>query len=122
MVINGAVQVPTLNFQSSLTLQPVQTITLPVESQSPYTLRLLSTPTGYKAPVFVLSTPTERAAATSQGSSLWVVGMRPWSEQINELVDEEHYSDALTLLDSLDAAALPDQVNPHTFVIFFADI
>ena len=36
--------------------------------------------------------------------------MKPWGEQIDELVEAALYSDALALLESIDAALLPDKV------------
>ena len=36
--------------------------------------------------------------------------MRPWSEQIGELVEAGSYADALALLDIVDVTALPDKV------------
>jgi len=55
-------------------------------------------------------TPLDRAAATVEGTSLWIVKMRPWGEQIDELVDAGSYAEALTLLDSTDKVLLPDKV------------
>jgi len=36
--------------------------------------------------------------------------MRPWPEQIDELVIADQYSDALALLDTVDGTLLPDKV------------
>ena len=67
---------------------------------SPHTLRLLTTTpgTGPSAPTFVLSTPTDRAALASEGSTLWALVLRPWGAQVDELVHAGKYADALALL------------------------
>jgi hypothetical protein len=36
--------------------------------------------------------------------------MKPWGEQVDELVDAGKYAEALALLDTIDAALLPDKV------------
>lgn len=36
--------------------------------------------------------------------------MKPWGEQIDELVDTGSYADALALLESIDSVVLPDKV------------
>jgi hypothetical protein len=36
--------------------------------------------------------------------------MKPWSEQVDELVRDGLYSDALALLATIDEALLPDKV------------
>jgi hypothetical protein len=36
--------------------------------------------------------------------------MKPWGEQVDELVDAGKYAEALALLDTIDAAFLPDKV------------
>lgn len=45
-----------------------------------------------------------------EGSSIWCFSMRPWPEQIDELVNAGQYSDALALLDTVDGGLLPDKV------------
>jgi hypothetical protein len=40
--------------------------------------------------------------------------MKPWPEQVDELVKDGSYSAALALLDTLDETALPDKV----YIIF----
>jgi hypothetical protein len=64
-----------------------------------------------KAPLFVLTTPIDKVAAASEGSSIWQFTMNPWSEQIDELVFAGKYSDALALLDSVEEPLLPDKVS-----------
>lgn len=112
-----------LQIRSSLSLQPVQTLRFPFVEEPPsvsspplttakggatkapgppppHTLRLLTTTpgTGPSAPAFVLSTPTDRAALASEGSTLWALVLRPWSAQVDELVHAGKYADALALL------------------------
>ena len=57
-----------------------------------------------------MTTPTDRTAAAAEGSFIWQFSMKPWSEQIDELVLAGKYSDALALLDTIDEALLPDKV------------
>jgi len=38
--------------------------------------------------------------------------MKPWGEQVDELIDAGKYAEALTLLDIIDVALLPDKVPP----------
>ena len=39
--------------------------------------------------------------------------MKPWGEQVDELVDTGKYAEALALLDTIDAVLLPDKVCVH---------
>jgi hypothetical protein len=39
--------------------------------------------------------------------------MRPWGEQVDELIDAGKYAEALALLDIIDPALLPDKVRTH---------
>jgi len=70
-----------------------------------------------KAPLFVLTTPIDKVAAASEGSSIWQFTMEPWSEQIDELVFAGQYSDALALLDSIDESLLPDKVRRNLHIM-----
>lgn len=63
----------------------------------------------------MIRTPLDRATATAQGSAIWRVYMKSWGDQIDELVADRSYLDALSLLDTLDVAVAPDKVN-KTFV------
>lgn len=58
----------------------------------------------------MMTTPIDKTAALNEGSSIWCFSMRPWSEQIDELVVAGQYSDALALLDTVDSTLLPDRV------------
>ncbi|KAF5342379.1 hypothetical protein D9611_001421 [Ephemerocybe angulata] len=117
-----------LQIRSSLSLGVAQTIPFPFSSSplSPTvpigttlppvpnsTLRLL-TPSPTKPHLFLLSTPTDKAAAAAEGSSIWQFTMKPWADQIDELVLAGQYSDALDLLGSIDETALPDKVQRRT--------
>ena len=75
-----------------------------------HTIRLLTASPVARAPVFAVSTPTERNVAASEGSSVWLLQMRSWGEQIDELVGAERYADALVLLETIDKATLQDKV------------
>ena len=54
--------------------------------------------------------PTDKATAATEGRTVWQLDMKPWTEQIDELVYAGRYSDALALLDTLEEAVLPDKV------------
>ncbi|KAH9926823.1 hypothetical protein B0H21DRAFT_138019 [Amylocystis lapponica] len=105
---------PVLEIRSSISLQSVQTHPFPptiVGSQPVvnHTVRLLTASPSAKSPLFLVTTPTDRATATTTGSSIWQFRMKPWSKQIDELVEEGSYADALALLDSIDSAVLTDK-------------
>lgn len=112
----GLLQVPVLQMQSAITYQPVQYMVLPTATSSPSMLRLLTPSSAAKAPAFVVSTPTERNTAAAEGSAIWLLRMKSWGEQIDELVEGESYSEALALLDSIDEATLPDKVRRHNIL------
>ncbi|KAJ4480006.1 hypothetical protein J3R30DRAFT_3467312 [Lentinula aciculospora] len=103
--------------RSSITLLPIQTYLYPFRessrSSSPTTVsqptapvnatvRLITPSSSPKPSLLLVTTPTDRAAATSEGSSIWQFDMKPWSEQIDELVVAGKYSDALELLETTD--------------------
>ncbi|KAH9856486.1 hypothetical protein C2E23DRAFT_865919 [Lenzites betulinus] len=104
---------PVIEIRSSISLSPVQTIPFPpTASNTPVTahsVRLLCPSPSSKSPVFVVSTPTDRTAAANTGSSIWRFRMKPWDQQISELVEAGSYTEALALLDSLDAALVADK-------------
>jgi Vam6/Vps39-like protein vacuolar protein sorting-associated protein 39 len=75
-----------------------------------YIIRVLASAQQAKSPLLLVTTPTDRTAATTEGSSIWRFDMKPWGEQIDELVAVRAYSDALALVNSLDEAMLPDKV------------
>lgn len=112
---------PVLQIHSSISLQLFQSLPLPFNSphstSSPaptnYTLRLLTPSPSAKSPLFLVSTPTDRVAAASEGSTIWCIRMKPWGEQIDELIDAGKYAEALALLDIIDVALLPDKVRSH---------
>jgi hypothetical protein len=112
---------PVLQIQSSISLQLSQSLPLPFNSpqstSSPaptnYTLRLLTPSPFAKSPVFLVSTPTDRTTAASEGSTIWCIRMKPWGEQVDELIDAGKYAEALALLDIIDVALLPDKVHTH---------
>lgn len=73
-------------------------------------MRLLTVSPGAKPPAFVLTTPSDRATATAQGSTLWILTMQNWGAQIDDLVEAGSYEDALRLLDTVDQVVLEDKV------------
>ncbi|KLO10830.1 hypothetical protein SCHPADRAFT_906559 [Schizopora paradoxa] len=110
---NGLVTVPALHIHSSISCQPVQSMVLPIEQRpgvsGGYTIRFLTPSLGSKSPVYVVTSRTDRASVTAEGQTVWVLQMRSWSEQLDELVERESYEDALALLETIDAATLPDK-------------
>lgn len=73
-------------------------------------LRLLSPSPPSKSPLFLFSTPTDKTKLASEGSSVWMFSMRPWEEQVDELVETGKYAESLSLLDSIEDPLLPDKV------------
>ncbi|KAG2060873.1 hypothetical protein BDR06DRAFT_947416 [Suillus hirtellus] len=111
---------PVVQVISSLTAQSVQTLPFPptssASSTATCTIRLLASSPTAKAPIFLVATPSDRTVATSEGSSIWQIRMRSWGDQIDELVQRCLYSDALSLLDTLDKALLPDKDQRRTHI------
>ncbi|KAG9225012.1 hypothetical protein CCMSSC00406_0001837 [Pleurotus cornucopiae] len=121
----------TLQIYSSLSLTPTQSLSFPfvasdtsITSVAPATsvpqpnatVRLLTSLQPSKAPVFFVTTPVDRAAATAEGSTLWGLTMRPWAEQVDEMVLAGQYRDALGLLNNVDDALLPDKPKRITLI------
>ncbi|KAJ6468361.1 hypothetical protein C8R45DRAFT_1018454 [Mycena sanguinolenta] len=114
-----------VQIRSSISLLPTQTLSFPFNNpassssaiHSPITnatVRLLTPSASAKSPLFFVTTPTDRAAATAEGSTIWQFKMKPWDTQIDELVAAGQYSDALALLDTIDVVALPDKERRST--------
>lgn len=109
---------PVLEIRSSISLLPSQTIPLSFAASTSavpsasvhYVARLLTPSPSSKSPLFLVTTPTDRTTANAEGSSIWRVKMKSWGEQVDELVEVGSYADALALLDTIDAALLPDKV------------
>lgn len=107
---------PVLEIRSSISLLPSQTIPLSFAASTStapsvhYSARLLTASPSSKSPLFLVTTPTDRTTANAEGSSIWRVKMKFWGEQVDELVEVGSYADALALLDTIDAALLPDKV------------
>ncbi len=78
-------------------------------------LRLMTPTSNNKSPLYLISTPTDKTTVASEGSSIWSVTLKPWSDQLDELVLAGQYLDALALLDTLDEAAVPDKVYLPTY-------
>ncbi|TBU49828.1 hypothetical protein BD309DRAFT_850781 [Dichomitus squalens] len=110
---------PVIEIRSSISLSPVQTIPFPpgpltaFPTVATHTIRLLTPSPSAKAPLFVVSTPLDRTAATNTGSAIWCFRMKPWNQQVDELVDAGAYADALSLLVSLDSALVADKEQRH---------
>ena len=106
---------PSLQIRS--TLHPAsytQTIPFPFSSEThqpsstTHTLRLLAT--SPPSNLYCLSTPLDKQQITNDGSTLWAVSIKPWDVQIDELILEALYEEALALLDVIDKAVLPAKV------------
>ncbi|PFH51068.1 hypothetical protein AMATHDRAFT_143451 [Amanita thiersii Skay4041] len=112
-----------LQIRSSFTLQPVQTTSYPfsdtngshalspiqTNSNQNATIRLLTPSYHIKPHLFIVTTPMDRNAAAAEGSTIWQMSMKSWTEQLDELVMAGQYADALTLLDVIDDVSLPDK-------------
>ncbi|OJA17786.1 hypothetical protein AZE42_06585, partial [Rhizopogon vesiculosus] len=111
---------PVVQIISSLTTQPVQTLPFPptplVSPSATCTIRLLTSSPTAKAPLFLVATPNDRTVAAAEGSSIWQFQMKSWGDQIDELVQRGLYSDALSLIDTLDTDLLPDKDQRRTHV------
>ena len=104
-----------VQIRSSLSLQISQIMSFPFNCAEPNatqnaTIRLMTSSSSVQCPLYMMTTPTDKTAASTEGSSIWCFSMRPWSEQIDELVTAGQYSDALALLDTVDDTLLPDKV------------
>jgi hypothetical protein len=69
------------------------------------------TPSSSAKSLFLVTTPTDRAIATAEGSTIWQSTMKSWGDQVDELVEASSYADALALLDVIDQVVLPDKVS-----------
>lgn len=113
---------PVLQIRSSLSLLPSQTLPFPFRSTTTsapapqYTLRLLVASPAEKTPLFLVSTPADRATANLKGSSIWQFQMKSWGEQVDELVGAELYLDALALLETIDPTILPDKEHRRNLI------
>lgn len=117
-----AVTSPVLQARSTLSLTVSQTIPYPFTSlktskslpTTQYSLRLLSPGPFGNSPLFLLSAPNDRTTLAAEGSVLWLFDLKGWDTQIDELVAECKYSEALELLDSLEDGSVPNKVCPVT--------
>ncbi|KZT39975.1 hypothetical protein SISSUDRAFT_1113449 [Sistotremastrum suecicum HHB10207 ss-3] len=106
---------PVLQAFSSLTLTSVQSLTFPFEGSLPevtqptHSLRVLTGTSSGTSHAYFVSTPTDRTLLANQGSDIWYLSRKSWDAQIDELVENEAYDDALALLSYLDERALPDK-------------
>lgn len=123
---NGLITVPALHIHSSISSQPVQSLVLPIEQRpgasGGYSIRFLTPSSGSKSPVYAVSSRTDRASVTAEGQTIWLLQMRPWSEQLDELVEGESYEDALALLETIDKATLPDKVRIYFRFLVVLDL
>ena len=127
---SGAQAQPSFNsttvvqIRSSLSLHISQTMSFPFNRAEPNatqnaSIRLMISSSSAQCPLYMMTTPTDKTAASTEGSSIWCFSMRPWPEQIDELVTAGQYSDALALLDTVDDTLLPDKVGATFARIYF---
>jgi len=83
-------------------------------------IRLMTATVGAKSPLYAITTPVDKTVAANEGSSLWKFDMKPWTEQIDELVLKKKYSDALALLDVLDDDQVSDKVFLFAYLLIAA--
>jgi Vam6/Vps39-like protein vacuolar protein sorting-associated protein 39 len=116
LIVATTIPSTVVQIRSSISTALLQTRSFPFSSDEPpltantTSVRLATPSPVAKSPLFVVSAPTERAALASEGSTLWCFFMKGWGEQVDELVETGAYEDALTLLNTLDTAILPDKV------------
>lgn len=112
------ISTPVLEIRSSISLKPVQSLPVPLippaEGAPPTAhnqiVRLLTSSPGCKSPLYLVTTPSDRTMANTEGSTIVQFHMKPWRVQFDELVEAESYTEALSLLETLDAALLPEKV------------
>jgi Vam6/Vps39-like protein vacuolar protein sorting-associated protein 39 len=112
----GPSQSSVLQIISTISLLPVQTL-IPsdvddnsdLRSRSAYTTRLLTASSHTRGPLFMITTPVDKATAAADGSALWMLCMQSWEQQIDELVDSGSYVEALSLLETMDQVMMPDK-------------
>ncbi|OJA15792.1 hypothetical protein AZE42_13487 [Rhizopogon vesiculosus] len=92
---------------------PTDTISSP---SATCTIRLLTSSPTAKTPLFLVVTPNDRTVAAAEGSSIWQFQRKSWGDQIDELVPRGLYSDALSLINTLDTDLLPDKDQGRTHV------
>jgi hypothetical protein len=105
--------------RSTLSLAISQTVEYPfaalksskATAATQYTLRLLTPAPFGKSPLFLVSSPNDRNTLAAEGTALWMFSMREWSAQIDELITECKYSEALALLDSLEEGVLVEKAS-----------
>jgi len=112
-------QIFPLPFRSSLTdmnnatstddTATIPTTTQPTAAQNA-TIHIPLFSLSTKSPLYVITTPTDRNLAAAEGSTIWQFPMRPWEDQIDQLMLGGLYADALRLIDVIEDDALPDKV------------
>ncbi|WVQ78836.1 hypothetical protein IAT38_000927 [Cryptococcus sp. DSM 104549] len=121
-----SIPIPTLQVHLAPTLTLRQAIPLPTPSvgtlaASTLTLTSLASPRGTPAlnmqpatKLLIVSTPTDKALAQSEGSSVWAVRTGDIGEQVDELVREGRVEDAIGLVEAVGENGLsPSRRLPH---------
>ncbi|KAL0577985.1 Vacuolar morphogenesis protein 6 [Marasmius crinis-equi] len=120
-----------VQIRSSISFLPTQTFIYPFnldsgpdptsapsvsQPSSNATVRLLTPSSAMKSLLYLVTTPTDRTAAANDGSTIWQIWMKPWTEQIDELVQSGQYAYALKLLETIEEAVLPDKDKRRTLI------
>jgi Vam6/Vps39-like protein vacuolar protein sorting-associated protein 39 len=119
---SSTIAAPSVQILSSLSLNTVQLCSYPFSAQESaaggsagsyvaenYTIRLLASSLGSRPFMLTVSTPTDKVALTTEGSTIWLFRMQTWAAQVDELVQAGAYESALSLLNSIDDSFLPDK-------------
>ncbi|KAI6108185.1 hypothetical protein F5141DRAFT_1233060 [Pisolithus sp. B1] len=92
--------------QTTIPAPVAQVISSNVPANPNCSVRLLTGSLVANSPLFLVSTSVDRTTTTTEGSCVWKFEMRPWGEQIDELVRKGSYARTLALLITPDITAL----------------
>ncbi|CDZ96570.1 Vacuolar assembly/sorting proteins VPS39/VAM6/VPS3 [Phaffia rhodozyma] len=107
-----------IQIRSSPTLTLTQTLSLPLASSTPstahYTLHHLTPSSSassqtapLKPPLFVVSTPVERAVLAAEGGSkIWCLTMKKMGDVLDDMLNEGLYEESLKILEGVDERSL----------------
>ena len=111
---NSAIQSPSLQIRSALSNKTLESFVYPfadatMSNSSTHAIRLLTTSSSAKGVLYFLTTPTERNALLSEGSTMWCLRSRSWDEQIDNYLQRREYEDTIQLLGILDIVIFPEK-------------
>lgn len=64
-----------------------------------------------KPPLYFVSTPTDRAALTAEGSKIWCLKMKDVGAVVDDLTVQGEYEEGLAILKGVDERSLTDKVS-----------